>query len=70
MRPLHQMRSSKSGGKKRKKCNLSGTHSFQGKKWSEEINHGRKSVGKKPKPKTNETHFEFCTNTPQIWQKK
>ena len=76
MRPLNLMRSSKSGGKKRKKCNLSGTHSFQGKKqwseqsWSEEINHGRKSIGKKPKPKANETHFEFCTNTPQIWQNK
>ena len=56
------------GVRREKKCNLSGTHSFQGKiwgkQWSEEINHGRKSVGKKPKPKTYETHFEFCTNTP------
>ena len=57
MRPLHQMRSSKSRGKKRKKCNLSGTHSFQGKKWSEEINHGRKSVGKNTKTKNQRNIF-------------
>ena len=60
------------GVRREKKCNLSGTHSFQGKiwgkQWSEEINHGRKSAGEKTK--SNEKHFEFCTNTPQIWQNK
>ena len=63
MRPLNLMRSSKSGGKKRKKCNLSGTHSFQGKKWGKTMVRGNKPWEKisREKTKTNETpiHLKF-----------